>query len=486
MRNFLLLFMLLVSLSAQASNLITATITVTNAPSDGDTLVINGSTRTWKTVVGTASTQVLIDAAIGGNATNLYNQVATYTFTTLTLGHSGTNGITLRGVVGQTITVAITGTWGTYTLGTNVSTESKTVMMPASSYQTQSDATNIISQLALDLGTYSTNSLAAGSTFLANLVQTSGTQTAAGVKTFTGANVYSNATQVFSGGSITQATVKTLFMAYDNTVANGIQFFSSIPARVTSLAADANGYPTLYGTAVSAVPSTVLGGVTPPSGGTLLWRNAADYRYGQLQGAPSNAWLGTNTFTGPGITNSVIGASILTNVTGIYGTLGLLSSGTLDGSALTNVSVAGTIVSLTGGYLDGVGATNLVQTNSTFKSSSDFVGDIAFQRLNHTALANGANADVDFGTSSFIKIKAGPTAVFSIAGIANPRNGKRIIVYNNSGFAMTISNESGTEPTPANRILTLSGSDYATTGDGAVTLIYDSDASRWILIGKVD
>lgn len=478
MRNFLLLFTLLVSLSAQASNLITATITVTNAPSDGDTLVVNGSTRTWKTVVGTAATQVLIDAAIGGNATNLYNQVASYSFTTLTLGHSGGTGITLRGIVDQTIAVSITGTWGTYSLATNVTTASKPVMSPASSYQTITDATNIYSQVVSDLVTFSTNTFPETTAALVNFVSLQQSQSISN-KTFTDSTVWN--------GLVKGSFLTNVGLAYSQTN-GGIQFFASgASSPVYAVGPDAAGIPSLWSVSMSAATNRIMSAPAflIASENNFLTFKFADGRYGTLLGRPSNTWTGTNTFTGPGITNSVIGTSTITNST-IYGTLGLLSGGTLDGSAVTNASYHGTIVKLSSGYLDGVGATNLLGTNQTWKGTSDFVGDVAIQRLNHTALSNGANADADFGTSSFVKIKAGPTAVFSIAGIAAPRNGRKIIIYNNTGFAMTISNESGTEPTPANRILTLSGADYSTTGDGAVTVIYDSDASRWILIGKVD
>jgi hypothetical protein len=44
---------------------------------------------------------------------------------------------------------------------------------------------------------------------------------------------------------------------------------------------------------------------------------------------------------------------------------------------------------------------------------------------------------------------------------------------------MTISHDSGGDPTPANRIYTTTGADIATTADGIVDVWYDSEDSRW-------
>ena len=49
---------------------------------------------------------------------------------------------------------------------------------------------------------------------------------------------------------------------------------------------------------------------------------------------------------------------------------------------------------------------------------------------------------------------------------------------------MTLAHESGTEATAGNRIITMTGSDVATTGNGSAVLLYDSTASRWILIAS--
>lgn len=108
-------------------------------------------------------------------------------------------------------------------------------------------------------------------------------------------------------------------------------------------------------------------------------------------------------------------------------------------------------------------------------------GTNLFSRVNHTALANGNNAGVNFGSATYVKVKAGPTAAFAICGIVGGSNGRELLIHNSTSQNMTISHDSGVDPTAANRIYTYTGSDVATTGNGFASLIYDSEDSRWIL-----
>jgi len=130
------------------------------------------------------------------------------------------------------------------------------------------------------------------------------------------------------------------------------------------------------------------------------------------------------------------------------------------------------------------GATNLVMTNGATGAGTFTVGsDLSYTRANHTSLANGNNANVDFGSSTvYAKIKAGPTASFTINGIQGGRNGRVLILDNSTGQSMTIANDSGVDATPANRIYTRTGTDVTTGTGGCVTLVYDSESSRWILV----
>ena len=92
---------------------------------------------------------------------------------------------------------------------------------------------------------------------------------------------------------------------------------------------------------------------------------------------------------------------------------------------------------------------------------------------------NGANNNVGLPKKSFARI-TGPSAVFSITGIRDGADGKIAILYNTTAYAMTITHNATS--TAANRILTNTGSDVATTGTGIVSLIYSVTDSRWILL----
>jgi hypothetical protein len=98
-----------------------------------------------------------------------------------------------------------------------------------------------------------------------------------------------------------------------------------------------------------------------------------------------------------------------------------------------------------------------------------------------TALANGNNNDITCGGRSFVKI-TGPTGAFSITGVANGFDGKRLVIYNSVAQNMTIEYDDANS-VAANRIITMTGADLVSTAAASVELIYDADASRWIVIG---
>ena len=77
--TFLLTYALV--LQVIAVDRITATLTVTGIPTDGDSITVNSDTRTWKTTVATPATQIEIGADANISATNILNQFLNYGFT---------------------------------------------------------------------------------------------------------------------------------------------------------------------------------------------------------------------------------------------------------------------------------------------------------------------------------------------------------------------------------------------------------------------
>lgn len=115
------------------------------------------------------------------------------------------------------------------------------------------------------------------------------------------------------------------------------------------------------------------------------------------------------------------------------------------------------------------------------RTNLDINGDISY-RQNTLVLVNGVNDNADAGKYSFVTV-AGPTASFTITGLINGRDGKIITILNTTGFDMTIANLGNTSA-GINRINTLTGADFVTTGNGSVTLQYSAADSRWMVIAR--
>lgn len=96
------------------------------------------------------------------------------------------------------------------------------------------------------------------------------------------------------------------------------------------------------------------------------------------------------------------------------------------------------------------------------------------------SLANGENSNVTLsaGTNFYI---SGPTSGFSLTGLTGGVDGREITLYNSVAYAMTLTNDATS--TAANRFLTLTGADVATTTQGVFRCVYSATASRWIVTG---
>ena len=118
-------------------------------------------------------------------------------------------------------------------------------------------------------------------------------------------------------------------------------------------------------------------------------------------------------------------------------------------------------------------------------SLDSVVADVIQLPIGSFTASNGANNNITLPNKSFIRV-TGPTGAFNITGITKPDNpdGRVVILYNTTSQNMTITNNATS--TAANRILTNTGSDVATTGTGIVSLIYSVTDARWILLTKLD
>ncbi len=119
---------------------------------------------------------------------------------------------------------------------------------------------------------------------------------------------------------------------------------------------------------------------------------------------------------------------------------------------------------------------------TTPNTKLDVNGDIAL-RENSISLGNGNNNNISVGDYSFIRI-TGPTAAFTITGIAGGQNGRVLVLYNESGQTMTINHLDNTNSNAGNLIRTNTGNAYSTPPThiyDVVSLIYSAAGGRWII-----
>ncbi len=208
--------------------------------------------------------------------------------------------------------------------------------------------------------------------------------------------------------------------------------------------------------------------------------------------AQGNLGIGTSTPTSilqtvasGAQTSSYIGNLLTTTATtstasiNKYGTE-ILSTGGWSGTSDTNF---GLLVNATGGTtnLSGIFQGGDVAINTTAPVTYvDDNGDMALNYSSYTA-SNGANNDISVGRWSFVRI-TGPTASYSITGVAGGVDGKTLILFNSTSQQITISNED-TGSTAADRIWTLNSTgDIVIDGKAAIEMIYSAADSRWIVL----
>jgi hypothetical protein len=94
----------------------------------------------------------------------------------------------------------------------------------------------------------------------------------------------------------------------------------------------------------------------------------------------------------------------------------------------------------------------------------------------------GAQSDVAINGSSAIRYTGAGTATFQ--GIVAGGNGQVLYLHNASSYVLTLANQSSSEDTAANRIITGTGSDIPVPADTSVSLQYDAAAQRWRVTGS--
>ena len=517
MKKYLILPVLFCCLSLRAATQINTLIVATNTTgtTNGMNFALNTDTRTFTNNVFNSLVQCLTNTGPVGSASNLFvclsNNVPAGV---LRVTWDGGTNITLYGAVSSNMVASVSGNWGYVTNTTNTASILTAVTVPMSSIPTQSSATNMASELATNLSQYSTNAFLTNTPLLTNFMDLANTQTVPGAKTFTGAVILTNAGNSLSGGSQSniiylgnQSNSGGNIQLVSSTSTNGnilmggqiflssygtLNFFGGVGAGNFTLTGQKNvgiGQLALNGLTsgieneaigYDALLGNTSGGFNVAIGEQALYQNTT---------AGLNTAIGTQALAGntTGAQNIGIGFQGGANLDTGTNNIDIGASGNSGESFITRIGSAGIQKDA---YVAGVlhfdiAATGLI-TNSTinniiFGGSNVFNGTIGFAKTNNSGLVNGPNSDLAIGTNAIVNV-SGPSGAFGINGIVAGYDGQEVTIRNGTGFTMSMTNNSGNEATPANRLKLGNNGFYQPTNNPSwAKFRYDASSAFWEL-----
>jgi hypothetical protein len=453
-----------------AADRITVSVTVTNATTNGMSFTLNGSTRTFTNAVFTPASDVLTNSAATGTKTNLLEQIRGYAFTQVQNQDDGATNFNLIGNASLAMSATVSGAWGFVTYSTQTVATLTGVRVPVSGEPSAAVQTNVASAIVAALNmSANTNEIQQASKAATQLAGLTNTQTFAGAKTFTNTlgdwrgGITNSPGIVGTFGAVTGGVWRS-GVAISPTFTNTVNYGNAISSPGS--AADSEQFGTSASAAGEGSQAFGLGATAAQElalavgNSTFAMSGSSAFGPGAVAYGTNQVALGFGATAGSNDLNSVaIGSGAATTVSN------QIRLGTSSGyvSIPGGLHVAGSI------------------TNPATIGTNTVDGHIKFIRLAVSSLANGNNAAVPIATNTFVEV-SGPSAAFTLNGIANGSDGRLLIVLNQTGFDMTVAHQSGTDPTAANRIINMTGADRTTTGNGAAMLIYSGAASRWILI----
>jgi len=332
-----------------------------------------------------------------------------------------------------------------------------------------------------------TNAPASGSNQSSALYGTISDATALGT---TSSGVFGDAADT---GVVATAVTKTVqggaFSATQSgDISSGIVNVYGILVSGTKSGTPTGGTSNSYGISATAAGGT---GGTQTAYGGYFSASGADNVYGLYStitadgnpAAASSAYLTMNLTKNNSDSRTFQGLSILptlntggSNSNTTLNVLDIDTTNTATTGVTTNLlraSYGGTqraLLDSTGRLRLGTGSPN---------ATLDISGSLA-QRETSLTLANGDNNDVSLGTDAVLYRISGPSASFTVTGIAGGVDGRAIILFNPTGQAMTIKHNS-TSSSAANRIQTATATDITITGTSFLYFYYSSTDSRWNL-----
>jgi hypothetical protein len=426
-----------------AADRVTMTLTITNTPTDGNTFTLNSDVRTWADGVVDPGVQIEEPASIGAATTNLFLQIAANPISRVVPRWVSTNEVEFIGATSLAMSGSLSGSWGAITYSTNSVVQLTSIRIPMSGLS-NSIRTNDATQLVTGINSYAQNQ------FVASLLPDEINASTLNVSTASSAADPAIAFDAGTGIYTTGGTPGVYFSVSSNQVAQ-IDAGSLIQGATTAKAEISASTPS--GTVPSILPrasySTTGIGASATDTLTLIAGGVAGVDIGSTN-VVINTWVDVSSgyIDGVTVTNSTIKGSTLT--TGTYsGTIGLLDGGNVSNTSVSNVVHIGKII--------------LTTTSST-------------------SLAN-SNSDVNFGDVNTVVIRSGPSSNFTINSIVGAEDGRFLRLINKTGHNMTLSDLTGTA---TNQIETFNGGGHTTTGNGAVSLMYDGTDSKWLLISIRD
>jgi hypothetical protein len=244
---------------------------------------------------------------------------------------------------------------------------------------------------------------------------------------------------------------------------------------------------TLVGAAflVFASPQAYAACSGPPSGneGDIIYNSS----YHLMQYCNGTAWInmGASANFGTLTTGALCTATSSTQISCTTSPLGVALGGTGTSTAFTQGSIP--FASASGVYSQDNAKFFWDDTNyrlgigTAAPGAGLTVNGTAAFMLGTDYTTTGAQQDVAINTASAIRYNGSNTATFY--GIVAGSNGQILNLHNASAYTLTLANQSASETTAANKIITGTGADLAMASNSSVILQYDTTASRWRVIG---
>lgn len=553
MRTRICIFAILCSLCsllfnppAQAAELVTATVTLTNLPAGlSSNITVNGSTRYWSnSPVGVLSTTIQTTNTIAMSATNLLNHLTAFPPDVgWYFSQTSPTNVTIRARVGQTLTVTLAPApgWAVVTYVTQqVTTPTWTVRVPIT-VEAASNQVNIASLLVKGISDSSTNAFATNSTAGSNFLTkgASPTQKIISPVQFDGRLGIGgslNATNGFDSGRTNINPVTSNLVNYGNAIRSEGPGGNSLQAGSNAMAQGSRSVAIGNGARATNADTVAIGtSAEATNQNSVAVGNSASARgtYSVVVGDSSLVSTNYSVAVGQGTKAQGYGTVAIgsaTEANADFGiAIGVVDQGVTPGSylgiaignsssaqaqramALGSGAVAAHSNSVALGPKDDQATavttttTNQIvlgtsrirvyspglyespaSTNSQFAGTNLARGSWSFPRFDLNTLAAGNNISVPFGTNLFIRCNSGPASAATICGIIGGATSGGL-----DGQVVHVFNDTGftltfavntVDPVSANRINTPTGGDIGVQDQGWAELKYDSTDAKWKLV----